>query len=155
MTDTRKTAKHSAASGFTADERAAMRERAQEAKASARGAKTSKADGEADVLEKIAAMPEADRVIAERLHALIKDAVPGIESKTWYGMPAYAANGDTLCFFQPASKFKARYATLGFSDKAKLDDGDIWPVYYALPELTAAAEAQIAELVRRAAPWAG
>jgi uncharacterized protein YdhG (YjbR/CyaY superfamily) len=102
------------------------------------------------VLEKIAAMPEPDRVIAERLHALIKDAVPGIEPKTWYGMPAYAVNGDTICFFQPASKFKARYATLGFSDKAKLDDGDMWPVYYALPELTTAAETQIVELMRRA-----
>jgi uncharacterized protein YdhG (YjbR/CyaY superfamily) len=152
MTETRKPAKRASAGAFTADERAAMKDHAAEVKASARrGAKASKADGEADVLEKIAALPEADRAIAERLHALIKDAVPDIETKTWYGMPAYARNGDTICFFQPASKFRSRYATLGFSDKAKLDDGDLWPVYYALPELTAAAEARIVALVRQAA----
>ena len=151
MTETRKPAKRASAGGFTADERAAMKDHAAEVKAATRrGAKATKADGEADVREKIAAMPEADRVIAARLHALIKDAVPEIEAKTWYGMPAYAVNGDTICFFQPVSKFKARYATLGFSDKAKLDDGDLWPVYYALPELTPAAEARITDLVRRA-----
>jgi hypothetical protein len=152
MTETKKPAKRASAGGFTADERAAMKDHAAEVRTAARrGAKASKADGEADVQEKIAAMPEADRVIAARLHNLIKDAVPDIEPKTWYGMPAYARNGDTICFFQAASKFKSRYATLGFSDKAKLDDGDLWPVYYALPELTAAAETRITDLVRRAA----
>jgi len=133
--------------GFTDEERAAMKERARELKAEARA---SKADRESDVLAKIAEMPEPDRAIAERLHALIRSAAPDLSPKTWYGMPAYARNGKVVCFFQSADKFKARYATLGFSDHANLDDGAMWPTSFALKELTAAGEAEIVALVKRA-----
>ena len=137
--------------GFTDDERGAMKDRAQELKAaSRRGKRASEADGESEVLAKIAEMPEADRVRAERLHAIIKASVPALSPTTWYGMPAYAKDGKMVCFFQSAQKFKSRYAMLGFSDKANLDDGTMWPVYYALTELTAADEARISGLVKRA-----
>ena len=129
--------------GFTADERAAMRERAKELKAG-------KGDGESDVLAKIAEMPKADRVMAERLHAIVKATAPDLTPRTWYGMPAYAKDGKVVCFFQSAQKFKSRYATLGFSDKANLDDGEMWPTSFALKEVTAAEEARIAALVRQA-----
>jgi uncharacterized protein YdhG (YjbR/CyaY superfamily) len=135
--------------GFTDDERAAMQERARELKAERRG-RAAKADGESDVLAKIAEMPEADRAMAERVHAIVKASAPALVPKTWYGMPAYAKDGDVVCFFQSAHKFKARYATLGFSDKASLDDGAMWPTAFALTALTAAAEATIAALVKRA-----
>jgi uncharacterized protein YdhG (YjbR/CyaY superfamily) len=131
--------------GFTAEERAAIRARAQEQKAEA-----DKADGERDLLEKIAAMQAPDRAMAERLHAIIKASAPALSPKTWYGMPAYAKGGKIVCFFQPAEKFKTRYATLGFNDSAKLDDGAMWPVAYALKELTAADEAKIKALVKKA-----
>jgi uncharacterized protein YdhG (YjbR/CyaY superfamily) len=155
MTDTKKPAKGATRGttsvGFTADERAAMKEYARELKTSARrGSRATKADGENDVLEKIAEMPEPDRVIAERIHAIIKDTAPDLVPRTWYGMPAYAKDGNVVCFFQPAVKFKARYATLGFSDKANLDDGAMWPTSFALTELTATDEARIAELVKQA-----
>jgi len=128
-----------------------MRERAKEVKAPARrGSGARKADGESDVLAKIAEMPEADRVIAERLHAIIKASAPDLAPRTWYGMPAYAKDGNVVCFFQSAQKFKTRYATLGFSDKANLDDGAMWPTYYALTELTAAVAARIGALVQQA-----
>jgi len=129
--------------GFTAEERAAMRERAKEMKAG-------KGDGESDVLAKIAEMPKADRVMAERLHAIVKATAPDLTPRTWYGMPAYAKDGKVVCFFQSAQKFKSRYATLGFSDKANLDDGEMWPTSFALKEVTAAEEARIAALVRQA-----
>jgi uncharacterized protein YdhG (YjbR/CyaY superfamily) len=131
--------------GFTAEEKAAMRERARELKAA-----ESDAEAEKEVLAKIAEMPDADRLMAERIHALIKESAPDIAAKTWYGMPAYARDGKTICFFKPAAKFKARYATLGFTDKANLDDGTMWPTEFALTELTADAEARIAALVRQA-----
>jgi uncharacterized protein YdhG (YjbR/CyaY superfamily) len=137
-------------SGFTAEEKAAMRERAREQKAEAKS-KASAADGERDLLAKIAEMPAPDRALAERLHALIKASVPSLSSKTWYGMPAYARDGKIVCFFQAADKFKARYATLGFSDEANLDDGAMWPTSFALKALTAADEARIVELVKQAA----
>ena len=133
--------------GFSAEEKAAMKERAQEAK---RGRGTSKADGESDVLAKIAEMPDSDRAKAERLHELIKESAPELSPRTWYGMPAYAKDGKVVCFFQSAGKFKSRYATLGFSDNANLDDGDMWPTSFALKELTAAEEARIGALVRQA-----
>jgi len=137
--------------GFTDEERAAMKERAQELKATARrGARADKADGEGAVLAKIAEMPEPDRAMAERLHALIKASAPALSPKTWYGMPAYAKDGKVVCFFQNAQKFKSRYATLGFSDKANLDEGAMWPTSFALKELTAAEEARIGALVKRA-----
>ncbi|HKV85054.1 MAG TPA: DUF1801 domain-containing protein [Ktedonobacterales bacterium] len=135
-----------ATKGFTAEEKAAMRQRAQEQKAEA-----GRADGEAEVLAKIATLPEPDRAMAERLHAIITASAPGLAPKTWYGMPAYAKDGQIVCFFQSAEKFKSRYATLGFSDKANLDDGAMWPNAYALKELTAADEAKIAALVKKAA----
>ncbi len=135
--------------GFTAEERAAMQERAKELKAEARAAKN-KAEGESDVLAKIAEMPEAERAMALRLHELIKASAPVLAPKTWYGMPAYARDGKVICFFQAASKFDVRYATLGFQHDANLDDGAMWPTSFALKELTAAAEARIAELVKRA-----
>jgi uncharacterized protein YdhG (YjbR/CyaY superfamily) len=137
-------AEKKAAKGFTAEEKAAMRERAKEAR------RAGTADGESDVLEKIAELPQPDRAMAERLHALIKASAPDLAPKTWYGMPAYAKNGSVVCFFQSAQKFKSRYATLGFSDKANLDDGAMWPNSYALKELTAAEEVRITELVKRA-----
>jgi uncharacterized protein YdhG (YjbR/CyaY superfamily) len=134
-----------ASKGFTAVERAAMRERAQELKAAA-----GKAEGESAVLAKIAEMPEPDRAMAERLHAIVKASAPALTPRTWYGMPAYAKDGDVVCFFQSAHKFKARYATFGFSDKANLDEGAIWPTSFALKELTAAEEARIGALVTKA-----
>jgi uncharacterized protein YdhG (YjbR/CyaY superfamily) len=137
--------KPAAKKAFSAEEQAAMKERAREAR---KGGST---DGESDVLEKIAEMPEADRVLAERIHALIKASAPNLSPKTWYGQPAYAKDGAVVCFFQNATKFKTRYATLGFSDKAKLDDGEMWPTSFALLELTDAVEARIAELVKQAA----
>ena len=145
------TAAGKAAKGFTEEERAAMKERAQELKAEAlRGARATKADGESDVLAKIAEMPEPDRAMAGRLHAMIKRIAPALSPKTWYGMPAYAKDGNVVCYFQGAHRFKARYATFGFSDKAKLDEGTLWPVAFALKELTADAEAKIGELVKEA-----
>jgi uncharacterized protein YdhG (YjbR/CyaY superfamily) len=137
--------------GFTDEERAAMKERAQELKASARrGPRADKADGESDVLAKIAEMQEPDRSMAERLHAIIKASAPELSPRLWYGMPAYAMGGNVVCFFQSAQKFKTRYATLGFSDKANLDEGAIWPTTFALKELTAAEEAKIAALMKKA-----
>jgi uncharacterized protein YdhG (YjbR/CyaY superfamily) len=135
--------------GFTAEERAAMKERAQELKAEARAKKT-RADGERDVLAKIAEMPQPDRAMAKRLHEIVKASAPALLPKTWYGMPAYARDGKIVCFFQSADKFKSRYATLGFNDEAKLDEGAMWPTAFALKELTAAEEARIAGLVKRA-----
>ena len=139
--------------GFTDEERVAMRERARELKAEARRgprAKRNEADGESDVLAKIAEMAESDRAMAERLHAIIKAAAPDLSPRTWYGMPAYARDGNVVCFFQDRNRFKTRYATLGFSDRAKLDDGSMWPNSCALTELTPADEARIAALVKRA-----
>ena len=135
--------------GFTEEERAAMKERAQELKAEARASKN-RADGERDVLAKIAEMPGPDRAMANRLHAIIKATAPALSPKTWYGMPAYARDGKVVCFFQSAEKFKSRYATLGFSDEANLDDGAMWPTSFALKKLTAADEATIGALVRKA-----
>ena len=131
--------------GFTAEERAAMKERAQELKAEAR-----KVDGEQAVLAKIAEMPEHDRALGERLHEIIKASAPALSPKTWYGMPAYAKGDKIVCFFQGADKFKSRYATLGFNDEANLDDGAMWPTSFALKQLTAANEARIVELVKKA-----
>jgi uncharacterized protein YdhG (YjbR/CyaY superfamily) len=130
---------------FTKEERAAIRERAQEAKAEA-----SRADGESAVLASIAAMPEPDRVLAERLHAIVTANAPALTPKTWYGMPAYAKGGKVVCFFQSADKFKSRYATFGFNDAANLDEGAMWPTSFALKELTPAEEAKIAALVKQA-----
>jgi len=135
--------------GFTAEERAAMKERARELKAEAR-AKKGKADGESDLLAKIAEMPEPDRSMATRIHAIIKASAPDLAPKTWYGMPAYARDGKVVCFFQSAHKFNARYATFGFNDTAHLDDGAMWPTSFALKELTAAEEARISALVKKA-----
>jgi uncharacterized protein YdhG (YjbR/CyaY superfamily) len=131
--------------GFTAEERAAMRERAKEQKAEAQ-----KADGERAVLAKIAEMQGPDRAMAERLHEIVKTSAPALSPKTWYGMPAYARDGKVVCYFQSAEKFDSRYATLGFSDEANLDEGPMWPTSFALKELTAAEEAKIGALVRRA-----
>ena len=140
-----------ASKGFTGEERAAIRERAQELKAAARrGPRASKADAESDVLAKIAEMPESDRALAERLHAIIKDSAPALSPRTWYGMPAYAKDGNVVCFFQSAQKFKSRYATFGFNDSANLDEGAMWPTAFALTKLTKADEAKIAALVKRA-----
>jgi uncharacterized protein YdhG (YjbR/CyaY superfamily) len=137
--------------GFTDEEREAMRERAQELKAAARrGPRAGKADGDSAVLEKIAEMPAPDRAMAERLHAIIKASAPGLTPKTWYGMPAYAKDDKVVCFFQSAHKFKARYATFGFSDEANLDEGAMWPTSFALKELTTAEEARIGALVKKA-----
>jgi uncharacterized protein YdhG (YjbR/CyaY superfamily) len=133
---------------FTDEERAAMKERSRELRAAR--ANKGKADGESDALAKIAEMREADRVMAERLHAIIKNSAPALSPRTWYGMPAYAKDGKVVCFFQSGQKFKTRYATLGFSDKANLDDGAFWPTAFALTELTADVEARISELVRQA-----
>jgi len=140
-----------ASKGFTDEERAAMRDRVQELKTAARrGPRAGKADGESDVLAKIAEMPEPDRAMAKRLHAIIKASAPALSPKPWYGMPAYAKNGKVVCFFQSAQKFKTRYATFGFSDKANLDEGAMWPTAFALKELTDAEEARIGELVKKA-----
>jgi uncharacterized protein YdhG (YjbR/CyaY superfamily) len=156
--DTQKSAKSTTAineksNGFTDEERAAMKERAQELKAEARRgprAKKNKADGESDVLAKIAEMPEPDRAMAKQLHAIIKASAPALSPKTWYGMPAYAKDGKVVCFFQSAQKFSARYATFGFSDEANLDEGAMWPTSFSLKELTAAEEARIVALVKKA-----
>jgi uncharacterized protein YdhG (YjbR/CyaY superfamily) len=151
MTDTQKSARGTARAGedvegFTAEERAAMKERAREV----RPKRGKKADGEADLLAKIAEMPEPDRVMAERIHAIVKDVAPDLTPRTWYGMPAWAKDGSLICFFQAADKFKARYATFGFEAAANLDDGTMWPTAFALTQLTPADEARIAELVRKA-----
>jgi uncharacterized protein YdhG (YjbR/CyaY superfamily) len=141
-----------ASRGFTDEERSAMKERGRELKASARRSpRASEADGERDLLEKTSEMAEPDRAMAEQIHAIVTASAPDLSPRTWYGMPAYAKDGNVVCFFQPAQKFKARYATLGFNDKARLDDGTMWPVAYALTELTAADEAMIAALVKKAA----
>ena len=150
MKDTQKSSKSTTANDkrtgrFSDEERAAMKERARELKAAA-----NTADGEADVLAKIAEMPEPDRAMGERLHAIIKASAPALSPRTWYGMPAYAKDGNVVCFLQPAQKFKARYSTLGFSDKANLDQGTMWPVVFALTELTGADEARIGALVKKA-----
>ena len=136
--------------GFTAEERAAMRERAKELKAEARQNKK-RAEGESDLLAKIAEMHEPDRAMAERLHEIVKASAPALSPKTWYGMPAYAKDGKVVCFFQSDQKFKFRYATLGFSDAANLDEGVMWPTSFALKELSAAEGAKIGALVKRAA----
>jgi uncharacterized protein YdhG (YjbR/CyaY superfamily) len=156
MKDTKRSAKSTTATGrtsegFTDEERAAMKERAQELKAAARrGPRAAKAEGESDVLAKIAEMPEPDRAIGERLHAIITATAPALEPRLWYGMPAYAKDGKVVCFFQSAQKFKSRYATFGFNDKANLDEGTMWPTAFALTELTAADEARIGALVKKA-----
>ena len=138
--------------GFTAAEKAAMQDRVQEMKVDARrSTRPGVVDGESEVLAKIAEMQKPDRAIAERLHAVVKASAPDLSPKLWYGQPAYARDGKVVLFFQPASKFKTRYATLGFSDQAKLDEGDMWPTYYALTKLTTADEARIAALVKKAA----
>ena len=146
-----KTKKAAKKVGFTDEERVAMKERVQEQKVAARrGPRADKADGESAVLAKIAEMPEPDRAMGERLHAVIKASAPTLSPRTWYGMPAYAKDGKVVCFFQSAQKFKTRYATLGFSDKANLDEGAMWPTAFALKELTAAEEARIGTLVKKA-----
>jgi uncharacterized protein YdhG (YjbR/CyaY superfamily) len=146
MTERKPARKSTTASkGFTAEERAAMKERAKELKAEA-----AKADGEKALLEKVAEMPESDRIMAERLHALITATAPALTPKTWYGMPAYAKDGKIVCFFQSADKFKSRYATFGFNDDANLDDGAMWPTSFALTKLTAAEEKKIRALVKKA-----
>ena len=153
MTDAKKTRKRAGAGksgGFTADERAAMKERADELKAEARRGKKRK-DGEADLLAKISEMGKPDRAIAERLHAIVKEKAPALAAKTWYGMPAYAKDGKVVCFFQSAGKFKTRYATLGFADAAMLDNGNMWPTSFAVTKLTPAEEKKIAALVKKAA----
>jgi uncharacterized protein YdhG (YjbR/CyaY superfamily) len=156
MKDTQKSAKRTAATdqkfeGFTDEERGAMKERAQELKAAARrGPRGKKADEESAVLAKIAEMPESDRAMAERLHAVIKASAPALSPKLWYGMPAYAKDGKVVCFFQSAHKFKSRYATFGFNDTANLDEGSMWPTAFALTELTAADEARLGALVKKA-----
>jgi len=137
------TQKSKKSKGFTDVEREAMKDRVRELK-------VSKADGESDVLAKIAAMQEPDRAMAKRLHAIIKASAPDLSPKTWYGMPAYAKNGKVVCFFQSAKKFKTRYATFGFSDQAKLDEGHMWPTGFALKELTAGEEVRISALVKKA-----
>jgi uncharacterized protein YdhG (YjbR/CyaY superfamily) len=154
--DTRKSAKSATpidkkSKGFTDEERAAMKERAQEVKAEVRrGPRAVKADGESAVLAKIAEMPESDRVMAERLHAIVKASAPTLSPKTWYGMPAYAKDGKVVCYFQSAQKFKSRYATFGFNDTANLDEGAMWPTSFALKALTATEEARIGALVKKA-----
>jgi hypothetical protein len=153
MKDKQKTAKRTTATakrydGFTDEERDAMKQRAKEMKTT--GRRADEADGESEVLAKLAEMPERDRTLGERLHAVIKASAPDLTPTTWYGMPAYARDGKIVCHFQPAQKFKTRYATLGFSDAAKLDEGAMWPVAYALTRLTAADEARIGALVKKA-----
>ena len=149
QSDTKKSTKKSGA-GFTAEEKAAMKERAKELKAEER-ANRSRAEGESELLAKIAEMPEPDRSMASRLHEIVKASAPGLSPKTWYGMPAYAnQDGKIVCFFQSAHKFNARYATFGFNDTANIDDGAMWPTSFALKELTPAAEAKIGQLVKKA-----
>jgi uncharacterized protein YdhG (YjbR/CyaY superfamily) len=144
-TTTKRTRKGTASAGFTAEERAAMRERAREVKAEGQ-----KADWVRDVLEKIAEMPARDRAIAERLHAIVTASAPGLTPKTWYGMPAYTKDGKVVCFFKSADKFKTRYATFGFEEAANLDDGAMWATSFALKELTPAVEAKIRAVVKKA-----
>jgi uncharacterized protein YdhG (YjbR/CyaY superfamily) len=157
MKDTRTSAESTGAAdekhdGFTDEERSAMKERAQELRKTARRSpRAAKADAESEVLAKIAAMPEADRVLAQRIHDIVKASAPDLSPKLWYGMPAYARKGKVVCFFQGAQKFKTRYATLGFSDQADLDEGTMWPTAYALTELTPADEARIGALIGKAA----
>lgn len=152
MTDTTKTATRGAASeGWSDEERAAMKEHAEELKRAKRRGKASKEDGLADVLAKIAEMPESDRVMAERIHTIISDTAPDLAPRTWYGMPAYAnEDGKVLCFFTPAAKFKERYATFGFNATANLDEGTMWPTSWALTKLTTADEKKLAGLVKKA-----
>jgi uncharacterized protein YdhG (YjbR/CyaY superfamily) len=155
MKDTQKSAKGTTKTdktyeGFTDEERGAMKDRAKELKTAARRGSRARADGESEVLAKIAELPEPDRTMGERIHSIIKASAPVLSPKLWYGMPAYAKDGKVLCFFQSAQKFNARYATFGFNDVANLDDGAMWPTAFALTELTAADEARIAELVKRA-----
>ena len=156
MKDTQKsakttTAKNKTSGAFTDEERAAMKERAREERATARrGPRAAKADGESDVLAKIAEMREPDRAMAERLHAIVKASAPALSPRTWYGMPAYAKDGKVVCFFQSAQKFNTRYATLGFNDAANLDEGTMWPTAFALTDLTAADEVRIGALVKKA-----
>ena len=156
MKDTQKSAKNTTAidnkfEGLTVEERGAMKERVKELKAAARrGPRADKADGESDVLAKIAEMPEPDRAMGEWLHVVIKASAPALSSRLWYGMPAYAKNGKVVCFFQSAQKFNTRYATFGFSDEANLDEGAMWPIAFALTELTADDEARIGALVKKA-----
>ena len=154
MEDTRKSARSAADrkhEGFTDEERGAMKERANELKASARrGSRADKADGESDLLAKIAEMAEPDRAMAERIHAVVKASAPDLSPRTWYGMPAYARDDKVVCYFQGAHKFKSRYATLGFNDEANLDEGAMWPTSFALKELTDAEEARISALVKKA-----
>ena len=150
MKDTKKSAKSAAV--FTDEERDAIKERAKEQKATARrGPRADEADGESALLAKIAEMQKPDRAMAKRLHEVVKASAPALSSKLWYGMPAYAKDGKIICFFQPAAKFKTRYATIGFSDAAKLDEGAIWPVAFALTKLSAAEETRIGALVKKAA----
>jgi uncharacterized protein YdhG (YjbR/CyaY superfamily) len=152
MATAQKTTKRTEASangGFTSDEKAAMRERAREAKAEAKRGADREA-GERDLLSKIAEMPDSDRVMGERIHAIVTDVAPDLMPKTWYGMPAYAKDGKIVCFFQAADKFKARYATFGFNEDAQLDEGTMWPTSWALTRLTDADEQRIRELVKRA-----
>ena len=154
MKDTQKSAKSTtvkASKVFTDAERDAMKERAREVKAAARrGSRAAKADGESDVLAKIAEMPQSDRAMAERIHAIVKASAPALTPKTWYGMPAYAKDGKVICFFTSADKFKSRYATFGFNDDANLDAGTMWPTSFALTKLTAADEKRIGALVKKA-----
>jgi len=156
MKDTQKsakttTAKNKTSGAFTDEERAAMKERAREERATARrGPRAAKADGESDVLAKIAEMRETDRAMAERIHAVIKASAPALSPRTWYGMPAYAKDGKVVCFFQSAQKFNTRYATLGFNDAANLDEGTMWPTAFALTDVTAADEVRIGALVKKA-----
>jgi uncharacterized protein YdhG (YjbR/CyaY superfamily) len=154
MNDTQKSARSTTAiakksEGFTDEEKSAMKERARELRASSRRG-AAEADGESEVLAKIAEISEPDRVMAERVHAIVRASAPELSPRLWYGMPAYAKDGNVVCHFQDAAKFKARYATLGFSDKAHLDEGAMWPVAYALKELTPADEARIGALVKKA-----
>ena len=154
MSDTKKAARRpsrtdSSTKVWTDEERSAMQERAKELKSEARASK-SRADGERDLLAKIKEMPKPDRVLAERIHAIVTKVAPELAPRTWYGMPAYAKNGRLICFFQPASKFKARYSTFGFENDAQLDDGSMWPTAFALTKLTASDEARIGELVKKA-----
>ena len=155
MNDTQKSGKRTTAidkpsGGLTEEELAALKETVRERKAAARRGSRGKTDGEADVLAKIAEMPEPDRFMAERIHAVVKASAPSLEPRTWYGMPAYAKDGKVVCFFTSADKFKSRYATFGFNDSANLDEGAMWPTSFALKELTAAEEARIGALVKRA-----
>jgi uncharacterized protein YdhG (YjbR/CyaY superfamily) len=150
MPESKKSATGKPSKGFTAEEKAAMRERAKELKAEARATKD-KAEGERDMLAKIAEMPESDRTMAEQIHAIVKASAPGLSPKTWYGMPAYAnKDGKVVCFFTPAAKFKERYATFGFNADANLDEGSMWPTSWALTKLTAADEKRLGALVKKA-----